>query len=134
MISTQDIIKEGYKNCPICNKPPLFIFDNQYNWGIGCCSTGIVAHSINESVRLWNTYAEGHFKPRYPHGLGLVYSSNVFIVMGCNSIDWYTGFDIKKVCKYKKRTCNTNSEDCWCNPKIEIYPNGNKLIIHNEDI
>ena len=26
---------------------------------------------------------------------------------------------------------NTNSEDCWCEPEIIIYENGNKVIIHN---
>lgn len=27
---------------------------------------------------------------------------------------------------------NTNSECCWCNPKIETVDNGNKVIIHND--
>jgi DNA-binding XRE family transcriptional regulator len=27
---------------------------------------------------------------------------------------------------------NTMSPDCWCNPKIEIEDNGNKVIIHND--
>lgn len=27
---------------------------------------------------------------------------------------------------------NTGSECCWCNPKIEVMPNGNKVIIHND--
>ncbi len=26
---------------------------------------------------------------------------------------------------------NTHGECCWCNPTIEVMPNGNKLIIHN---
>ena len=25
---------------------------------------------------------------------------------------------------------NTMGEDCWCNPKIEVMENGNKVIIH----
>ena len=28
---------------------------------------------------------------------------------------------------------NTNGETCWCNPKIEIMANGNKVIIHNRE-
>ena len=27
---------------------------------------------------------------------------------------------------------NTHGVDCWCNPKIEIMDNGNKVIIHND--
>jgi len=27
---------------------------------------------------------------------------------------------------------NTNSESCWCGPKIETMDNGNKVIIHND--
>ena len=26
---------------------------------------------------------------------------------------------------------NTRGECCWCNPTIEVMPNGNKVIIHN---
>jgi hypothetical protein len=26
---------------------------------------------------------------------------------------------------------NTDSPECWCNPTIQVMPNGNKLIIHN---
>ena len=29
---------------------------------------------------------------------------------------------------------NTHGVDCWCNPKIEVMENGNKVIIHNNDI
>jgi len=29
---------------------------------------------------------------------------------------------------------NTHGECCWCNPTIEVMPNGNKLIIHNNNI
>lgn len=24
-----------------------------------------------------------------------------------------------------------DSQACWCNPKIEVQPNGNKVIVHN---
>ena len=27
---------------------------------------------------------------------------------------------------------NTHGVDCWCNPKIEVMENGNKVIIHND--
>lgn len=27
---------------------------------------------------------------------------------------------------------NTNSENCWCGPKVETMDNGNKVIIHND--
>jgi len=27
---------------------------------------------------------------------------------------------------------NTNSESCWCGPKVETMDNGNKVIIHND--
>ena len=27
---------------------------------------------------------------------------------------------------------NTMSPDCWCNPKIEVMENGNKVIQHND--
>ncbi len=27
---------------------------------------------------------------------------------------------------------NTHGADCWCNPKIEVMENGNKVIIHND--
>lgn len=27
---------------------------------------------------------------------------------------------------------NTNSEWCWCHPKIDVMENGNKVIIHND--
>ena len=30
------------------------------------------------------------------------------------------------------REHNTNSESCWCSPKIETMDNGNKVIIHND--
>ena len=62
-----------------------------------------------------------------------MYNSDIFYALGFDNIEPSPDFDIKKVCKYNKRTCNTDSEECWCNPKIEEYPNGNKLIIHNED-
>ncbi len=29
---------------------------------------------------------------------------------------------------------NTHGECCWCNPTIEVMPNGNKVIIHNNNI
>jgi len=35
-------------------------------------------------------------------------------------------------CKYYLRKHDTNSEYCWCNPKIKELENGNKIIIHNE--
>lgn len=28
---------------------------------------------------------------------------------------------------------DTDSENCWCNPAIETMPNGNKVVIHNEE-
>ena len=27
---------------------------------------------------------------------------------------------------------NTMGEDCWCNPRVEVMENGNKVIIHND--
>jgi len=27
---------------------------------------------------------------------------------------------------------NTMGEDCWCNPRVEVMQNGNKVIIHND--
>lgn len=27
---------------------------------------------------------------------------------------------------------NTQNECCWCNPKIEVMENGNKVVIHND--
>jgi DNA-binding XRE family transcriptional regulator len=30
------------------------------------------------------------------------------------------------------REHNTMSPDCWCNPKIEVMENGNKVIQHND--
>ena len=29
---------------------------------------------------------------------------------------------------------NMHGECCWCNPTIEVLPNGNKVIIHNNNI
>ena len=26
----------------------------------------------------------------------------------------------------------TDMPYCWCNPKIEVFPNGNMVIVHNE--
>ena len=28
---------------------------------------------------------------------------------------------------------DTDSEDCWCEPQIIVYENGNKVIIHQEE-
>ncbi len=27
---------------------------------------------------------------------------------------------------------NTSSEHCWCKPRIEDQPNGDKIIVHND--
>ncbi|MFZ2937641.1 MAG: hypothetical protein WA066_02930 [Candidatus Omnitrophota bacterium] len=27
---------------------------------------------------------------------------------------------------------NTDSEDCWCEPRIEVQENGNKVVIHRD--
>ena len=132
-MNTQDIIKAGFKNCPVCNKPPLLIFDNGGNMGIGCCSTGIISNTQEDVLRVWNNYVDGKYKEDFHGGLGLVYNSDIFYALGFDNIKPYPNFDIKKVCKHNKRTCNTDSDECWCNPIIEEYPNGYKLIIHNED-
>lgn len=28
---------------------------------------------------------------------------------------------------------NTDSEECWCGPVVEVMENGTKVIIHNEE-
>ena len=127
MFNTQDIIKYGFKNCPVCNKPPMFFwYDTIY--GIGCCDTGImIPGTIDDMMNIWNQYASGIFKEYFPNGLGFVCNSKF------NPKDYvFHPFNIKDF-NYNKRTCNTMSEECWCNPKIEVCPNGYKLVIHNED-
>lgn len=32
----------------------------------------------------------------------------------------------------EKNEHNTDSPKCWCSPRIEVMPNGDKIIIHNE--
>ena len=35
-------------------------------------------------------------------------------------------------CNHYIRKHDTNSEYCWCNPVIKEFPNGNKILVHNE--
>ena len=39
-----------------------------------------------------------------------------------------------KMSKIMDAEHNTHGECCWCNPTIEVMPNGNKVIIHNNNI
>ena len=125
MMNTQDIIKAGYKHCPICNKPPLFFWIDT-SWGIGCCQTGIIACNSERTLYIWNNYVDGKYKKDFPNGLHLT-DGCIFEPMAFTE-----PFNVKQF-QHNKRTCSTDSEECWCNPKIEVYPNGNKLVIHNED-
>lgn len=127
MLNTQDITKYGFKNCPVCNKPPMFFWSGAI-YGFGCCDTGIMLPgTIDDMMERWNQYASGMYKDYFPNGLGFICYSNF------NPEDHvFRPFVIEEF-NYNRRTCNTDSENCWCNPKIEVYPNGNKLIIHNED-
>lgn len=118
MMNTQDIIKAGFKNCPICNKPPLFFWIDT-SWGIGCCETGIIACNNERTLYIWNNYVEGKYKEDFPKGLGLT--------DGCSYIPKVLESFNAKQYQHNNRTCNTDSDKCWCNP------NGNKLVIHNED-
>ena len=43
---------------------------------------------------------------------------------GCEEVHWD--------CKIAKYEHNTHGAYCWCNPKIEVMENGNKVIIHND--
>ena len=46
---------------------------------------------------------------------------------GCDDERWF--YDIQKCRKCKHET----TENCWCSPHVEVFENGNKVIIHNQE-